>query len=197
MRFFHSDFVSSNQLRRAPRGKATSVDLEAAHALLKQSSFNLTTRDSFIQAAIKVGGEIAAEAVGKLPGKQDEMSIESFDLMSPKATLEAASSYYRILAAMKQNVTRLGTIDLLRRDYKEQTVHISNGNGASDIRAGFSSVPVGLSDWIHERHSKDQWNGFWKEITNWMKQKSLDVAVIGTSFREQTHEDKGIHKREL
>lgn len=145
-----------------------------------------------------MGGQTAAEAVGQLPEEQDEMSIEASDLQSPKA-LEAASSYYRILVAMKQDVTRLSTIDLLRRDYKEQTVHLSEGNSAaSDIRAGFSSVPVGLSDWVHERHSNDYWDGYWKAITDWMKQKSLDIAVVGTSFRqEQAHEDKGKHKREL
>jgi exopolyphosphatase len=96
-------------------------------------------------------------------------------------------------------VSRLGTLDLLRRDYKEQTVHLSE-LGSSDVKAGFSSVPVGLSDWIHERHGngQDRWDGYWGVMRDWMKQKGLDVAVVGTSFRdESSKEKKGAHQREL
>jgi exopolyphosphatase len=156
--------------------------------LLKRSSFSSSDRNTFINAAIKFGGQVAVEAAGQQAEEADEMSIESD---SPKA-LEAASAYYRILSALKLEISRLGTIDLLRRDYKEQTVHLSN-----DIKAGFSSVPVGLSEWIHERHGdgQDRWDGYFNSMREWMKQRSLDVAVVGTSFRDE--EKSGKHKREL
>lgn len=186
------DTDSNDQLRPTPKGKATMIDIEAAQILLKQSSFNSSDRNTFLNAAIKSGGQVAAEAAGQSAEEGDEMSIESD---SPKA-LEAASAYYRVLTALKSEVSRLGTLDLLRRDYKEQMVHVSQ-DGSPDIRAGFSSVPVGLSDWIHERHGngEDRWDGYWAVIRDWMKQRSLDVAVVGTSFRDE--EKKGKHKREL
>jgi exopolyphosphatase len=169
--------------------------------LLTQSSFNSGERSAFIETAVKAGGQVAAEAVGQSPEEEDEVSIESSSVKSPKV-LEAASAYYRILSAKKLDVSRLNTIDLLRRDYKENAIKLGKGGGGtSNLTAGFSSVPVGLSDWVHERHGngKDRWDGYWGALRDWMKQKGLDVAVIGTSFREQVEEEgeKGKHKREL
>lgn len=96
----------------------------------------------------------------------------------------AASQYYQILSAKKLDVSRLSSHDLLRRDYKENTVVLESH--AKQVRAGFSSVPVGLSDWIHQRHGNDKqpWNAFWRTLRSWMHERSLDVAVVGTSFRE-------------
>ncbi|UZJ53870.1 hypothetical protein CBS101457_003190 [Exobasidium rhododendri] len=188
--------IDTDDLRPAPKGKATPIDLESAKTLLNQSSLNSVGRTPFIQAATKAGGKVASDVAGSLPEEDDEMSIEASSVESPK-TLEAASSFYRILTAKKQDVSRLDTNDLLRRDYKENTIKLSD----RDLRAGFASVPVGLSDWVHERHASDtnRWDGFWSAIADWMKQRELDVAVVGTSFQEGSlnAEEKGAHKREL
>jgi exopolyphosphatase len=134
--------------------------------------------------------------VGNIPEEADEMSVEASTVNSPK-TLEAASSFFRILSAKKLDVSRLNTLELLRRDYKENTIRLNDG----DFRAGFASVPVGLSDWVHDRHGKDhnRWDSYWSAIRDWMKQRELDVAVVGTSFQEpkEFKEDKVAHKREL
>lgn len=140
------------------------------------SSFQGDTSQQFISTAVKIGGQVAAEAA--------ESNTDD------KSTRVAASQYSQILSALKLDVSRLDTIDLFRRDYKEQEI------SETSLRAGFSSVPIGLSDWIHARHGdgQDRWDAYWKAMQDWMKQKKLDVAVVGTSFRDGGN-DK--HKREL
>ena len=124
------------------------------------------------------------------------MAIEASKVDSPNS-LVAASAYFRILAAKKLDVSRLDSLDLLRRDYKENVVALSEGDLLS-LRAGFSSVPVGLCDWVHERYGdgQERWSGYWGSLYQWMGEKGLDIAVVGTSFREDG-EEKGKHKREL
>lgn len=193
--------IDTDNLRPVPRGKATETDEKAAKVLLQRSSVGQSAGASFVQSAIKLSGangaEVHAVAVEELGG-------EGVTIEVAEQTREAASQFFEILVQKKLDVSRLGTRDLLRRDYKESVTEL--GDGSTTLRAGFSSVPVGLSDWIHQRHGDgdDRWTAYWQALRAWMSERKLDVAVIGTSFREvdesQTLEERAKnakHRREL
>ncbi|MCO5549682.1 hypothetical protein L7F22_003155 [Adiantum nelumboides] len=196
--------IDTDNLRPAPRGKATEVDLEAANVLLERSTFGSAQRSSFVQTAIQVSGleKFSSSTIQADMEEQGELHVSQADT---KTVLQAATQYFEILSEKKLDVSRLDTHDLLRRDYKESIAELGTSSTDS-IRAGFSSVPVGLSDWIHERHGdgEDRWNGYWKALREWMNERKLDVAVVGTSFRElaetgtlEERKKNGKHRREL
>lgn len=196
--------IDTDNLRPVPKGKATKVDLEAANILLERSTFGSEQRNSFVQTAVQVSGleKFKSATIEADMEEQGDLHLSQSDT---KPVLQAATQYFEILSEKKLDVSRLNTHDLLRRDYKESVANIGAGTPNS-IRAGFSSVPVGLSDWVHERHgdAEDRWNGYWKALHQWMIERKLDVAVVGTSFRElaesgtlEERKKNGKHRREL
>ena len=52
------------------------------------------------------------------------------------------------LSTKKLDVSRLGALDLLRRDYKEATFTLKWAPGKPTIKAGLSSVPLRLKVWL-------------------------------------------------
>ena len=105
------------------------------------------------------------------------------------------------LKTRKEDVSRLGTRDLLRRDYKEYTF-IPSWAKDSQIRVGLASVPVGFKSWIPR--DKD----FYTAVEGWIKERQVVALVILTSFSDEKHSKKkskkkdqkksnGDHKRQL
>lgn len=103
------------------------------------------------------------------------------------------------LKTRKEDVSRLGTRDLLRRDYKEDTLTPSWAKD-SQIQVGLSSVPVGFESWIPR--DKD----FSDTIEGWIKERKIAALAILTSFDEKEpkkskkndeKKSKGKHKRQL
>lgn len=196
--------IDTDNLRPAPRGKATDVDLEAASILLEKSTFGSAQRSSFVQTAVQVSGldKFSSATIQADMEEQGDLHISQADTTT---VLQATTQYFEILSEKKLDVSRLNTHDLLRRDYKESVADLGTSSTDS-IRAGFSSVPVGLSDWVHERHGdgEDRWNGYWKALREWMNERKVDIAVVGTSFRElaetgtlEERKKNGKHRREL
>jgi hypothetical protein len=106
-------------------------------------------------------------------------------------------------------VSRLSSRDLLRRDWKEFSVPLpASGESVPAaqqqqvVQVGFASVPQGLSTWLDRIEVSlgttpaspgvkqppagrtAAWESFWTSLESWMREKSLDFCVVGTSFRE-------------
>jgi exopolyphosphatase len=104
------------------------------------------------------------------------------------------------LKTKKEDLSHLGTRDLLRRDYKEYTLAPSWAKD-SQIQVGLASVPVGFKSWIPR--DKD----FYTAIEGWVTERQLAALIILTSFsdkkepKKKTKKDgeksKGKHKRQL
>ncbi|CAE6408478.1 unnamed protein product [Rhizoctonia solani] len=105
----------------------------------------------------------------------------------PNKERKTLSELADILVDSKRDVSRLSGHDLLRRDYKEFEWHDSKG---ALVRVGLSTVPMGLKHWI-ERDGKKQ---FWDDQEAWIKERSLAVSGVLTTFRTRT---KNKHKREM
>lgn len=104
------------------------------------------------------------------------------------------------LKARKEDVSLLGTRDLLRRDYKEDTLTPSWAKN-SQIRLGLSSAPVDFKSWI-PRDKK-----FSDTVEAWIEERQITALVILTSFSDEKEskkskkkggeKSKGEHKRQL
>jgi exopolyphosphatase len=101
------------------------------------------------------------------------------------------------LKTTKEDVSHLGTRDLLRRDYKEVTLTPSWAKD-SPIQVGLASVPVGFESWI----SRDE--NFYHAIGEWVKERRTAALIILASFddekkskKKEDKEAKGKHKRQL
>lgn len=105
------------------------------------------------------------------------------------------------LKTKKEDVSHMGTRDLLRRDYKENTLTPS-GAKDSQIQIGLSSVPIGFKSWIPR--DKD----FFDAVEGWIKERQLAALVVLTSFsgekkskkkskKKSETTSKGKHKRQL
>lgn len=111
-------------------------------------------------------------------------------------------------------MSRLSSRDLFRRDWKEVSVPLpASADGASAaqqqqvVQIGFASVPQGLSTWLDRIETSlgtnpedvkqpagriAAWESFWVSLESWMREKSLDICVVGTSFREaRSAEERG------
>jgi exopolyphosphatase len=96
------------------------------------------------------------------------------------------------LHAKKDDVSHLGTRDLLRRDYKEYSLK-PFWQPDKTVLVGLSSIPIGLHPWI----SND--TGFWSAVEDWMQDRQLSALGILTSFRDEkkmNKHGKGKHRRE-
>ena len=105
------------------------------------------------------------------------------------------------LKTRKADVSRLGTRDLIRRDYKEYTFTPSWAKD-SQIRVGLASIPVGFKSWIPQ--NKD----FYTAVEGWIKERQVAALAILTSFSDEKKskkkskkksekESKAKHKRQL
>jgi len=91
-------------------------------------------------------------------------------------------------------VSRLGTRDLLRRDYKQSLINLPWVSNRTAINSGLSTVPVDFKSWI-PRDTKE----FWSSVKEWMEQRKLSVLGILTSFRDKKpgESGRGKHKRQM
>ena len=99
---------------------------------------------------------------------------------------------HETLQEKKASVAHLGTLDLLKRDYKDYTMTLPR-SPAHEILVGLSSVPVGFAEWLP--HHGD----FWSETEKFMVDRGLTVLGILTSFRDMKKlgkHGKGKHRRE-
>jgi exopolyphosphatase len=95
------------------------------------------------------------------------------------------------LEAKKVNVSNLGVWDLLRRDFKEYTLKLPWVGPDVSIKAGLSTVPLGLEGWTNGRLEA--------EAKKWMETKGLAVHGILTSYRDTKKLGKsgrGKHRRQ-
>ena len=130
-------------------------------------------------------------------------------LQTPAVDLNPATDFNDIpilkdltksLRTKKEDVSRLGTRDLLRRDYKEYTF-IPSWAKDSQIQVGLASVPVGFKSWI----SRDR--DFYTAVERWVKERQVAALVVLTSFSDEgpkkkskkkdEKKSKGKHKRQL
>lgn len=176
----------SLQLRPAPKGRASKTDFTALDILLPLSSFSTSDTLTALHTTLLAS---SPEEVQQTVGSPDpEVSVASSS--SP------TSSIWSILSASKNAISHLSTMDLLKRDYKSSSLTFDTHT----IKAGFSSVNLGLPEWLHRRSqvantetSTQAWSEWWITLLEWMQNQNLDVAVVGTSFRDE----KDRHAREL
>jgi len=103
--------------------------------------------------------------------------------------------------------------DLFRRDAKEVQLHLKLPSSASSFltfNIGLASIPLGLARLITkdphypgaptpqglidpQTRATDRWQSWWHALSGWMKERKLNMAVVGTSFRDE----KDKHRREL
>ncbi|KAI0717891.1 DHH phosphoesterase [Cerioporus squamosus] len=147
-----------------PGGKAEAADHRAARFLIPRAA----AHDQ--QVGLEIGA-VNDDAPHETPGIQE---------------LNTA------LQEKKASVAHLGTLDLLKRDYKEYTMTPAQ-SPSRQIRLGLSSVPVGFASWL-PRHAD-----FWSETEKFMDDRGLTVLGILTSFRDTEKlgkSGKGKHRRE-
>ena len=82
------------------------------------------------------------------------------------------------LKTRKDDVSRLETRDLLRRDYKEDTLTPAWTKDAQ-IQVGLSSVPVGFGSWI----PRDE--DFYDAVEGWIRERRISALAILTSFSDE------------
>jgi exopolyphosphatase len=94
------------------------------------------------------------------------------------------------LEAQKDDVSNLSVRDLLRRDYKEYTYQLPWADARISIKAGLSTVPLGLDTWITHGRLEQQ-------AQPWMESRGLAVHGILTSYKHKSEKSgKGKHRRE-
>lgn len=200
-------------MRPSPRGRASQTDFAAIETLLPISSFSSAFP---AQQFEKVLLEHAPYEVQQSMQGSTALNFDAqvFEASSPASLSDKTASIAQILAASKAAVQQFSGLDLLRRDYKTAVVSVQSlGNNANkilgpdrhDLRAGFSSVNLGLAAWLHrgqghgtesESESVRAWQAYWRTLREWMAEQKLDVAVVGTSFHKDK-QDGGKHCREL
>ena len=99
------------------------------------------------------------------------------------------------LSTKKLDVSRLGALDLLRRDYKESTLTLKWAPGKPTIKAGLSSVPLRLKAWGSDGRLET-------DAVTWMQRRGITVLGVLTSFKDTkgnkfTKTGKGKHKKEM
>ncbi|EST08613.1 DHHA2 [Kalmanozyma brasiliensis GHG001] len=210
--------IDTDNLRGAPRGKATQADYDAIKTLFPASSFgNPATSDQIRQTAL---------SFSPLNNTQDSKgpSIDPIQPISPSEDTDSSTQsakivlapYWQVLSQSKQAVSHLSGRDLLRRDYKELDFTHPEGSDAAHaeiaLKLGFASVPISLVEWLHKdrptprltdaahpkQEVKEAWAAWWKVLDEFMAERKIDIAVMTGSFRVPEGEvNAGKHKREL
>lgn len=176
-----------------PKGRASQTDISAVERLLPLSSFaSPDTLETFKSSLLASAPEEVQQTVG---AAEDTVIISaSAAPTDASSSSPSTSSIWTILSSSKNAVSHLSTLDLLKRDYKTSSYH--------DLKAGFSSVNMGLPAWLHrgdtaavtQSNAEAAWQDWWTTLLQWMSTQNLDVAVVGTSFRDA---EKDKHAREL
>lgn len=155
----------------APGGKATQVDRDAALFLAPKST---------------IGNTIPSPS-----------ALSPIHHPNPDALSEVQSiiTLTKTLSDKKSDVSQLGALDLLRRDYKEYTYKLSWATGQPTIKVGLSTVPSPLSAWGTDGKLE-------KETVVWMQRRGLTILGVLTSFRDVKKKllgkkKIGKHKREM
>ena len=99
------------------------------------------------------------------------------------------------LSAKKSDVSHLGALDLLRRDYKEATYTLTWVPGKPTIKAGLSTVPLRLKAWGSDGRLET-------DAVTWMQRRGITILGVLASFKDTkgnkfTKTGKGKHKREM
>ena len=162
--------IDTNGLK--PKGKAEEPDRQAMAYLLPRSTF-----------------------VPILPP-----SLVNIDRDTDFNDIPILKNLTKNLKTRKDDVSRLATRDLVRRDYKEETLTPSWAKG-SRIQIGLSSVPVSFESWIPRDKQ------FFDAIKGWIEERQITALVILTSFddeegskkskKEGKKKSKVEHKRQL
>lgn len=100
------------------------------------------------------------------------------------------SEIFATLSEAKQDVGALSTNDLLLRDYKEYVLPTASSVYPT-LKAGLSTVPVGLKPWLEKE--SDGWTSLLAGVEKYMDDRELDIEGVLTSFNSKS----GKHKREL
>lgn len=154
-----------------PGGKALQVDYDVAGFLVSMSTFAPSLPPKLLTALIN-DPKSNTDEIYKAPAIKDLTKT----LSTKKTDLSLSSGW-----------------DLLRRDYKEYELTLSWAPHQAPIKAGLSTVPVGLELW--------GMNGKLEEaVAAWMKQRSLIILGVLTTFRHGSKpgkSGKGKHKREM
>ncbi|KAJ1034109.1 hypothetical protein NDA18_000978 [Ustilago nuda] len=208
--------IDTDNLKGAPRGKATKTDFEAVKILLPTSSFGKPSTSEEIK-------ETAFSFSPLKASQRQDAAVEAIEAINPSGSEETDSAresaktilapYWTILMRSKLAVSHLSGRDLLRRDYKQVdlSAHDSSNRDIS-LKLGFASVPISLVEWLHKDrryarisdapHAKQEvqeaWSAWWKTLDLFMTERKLNIAVMTGSFRvPEGQVDAGKHKREL
>lgn len=206
--------IDTDNLRGAPRGKATKTDFEAVKILFPTSSFgNPNTSEQIKETAFSFSPLKATQNQGT--------GVEPIEAITPSEETDSATQsakiilapYWNILMRSKLAVSHLSGRDLLRRDYKEVDFSSADSNDQNiALRLGFASVPISLVEWLHKdrphpllseaphpkQEVKEAWSAWWKVLDSFMEERKIDIAVMTGSFRVPEGElHAGKHKREL
>ncbi|KDR77210.1 hypothetical protein GALMADRAFT_139222 [Galerina marginata CBS 339.88] len=121
---------------------------------------------------------------------------------------QAIKDLTKALADKKADVSHLGAMDLLRRDYKEYNFVLGWADGRPVVKAGLSTVPARLKAWGADGMLE-------KDAAEWMQKRGLTVLGVLTSFSDVKKKnvlgisvgdgkkgkgkgkEKGKHKREM
>ncbi|KAN0063477.1 Exopolyphosphatase [Thecaphora frezii] len=210
--------IDTDNIRPAPRGKATQADFDAVKLLVPLSSFASAEQASQIQAMALANSPLNQTAdVEQAPLPPPTPPKEDVDPAIAEAKRKMRG-YYEVLAKSKQMVSHLSGRDLLRRDYKEvgfvepETAAAESDKAKVSLRLGFASVPLSVAEWLHKdrpqpslmlvnnpkEEVKEAWNEWWKTLDGFMEERKLDLAVMTGSFREhEGGKSPGKHRREL
>ncbi|KAJ1018048.1 hypothetical protein NDA16_004917 [Ustilago loliicola] len=206
--------IDTDNLKGAPRGKATGTDFEAVKILFPTSSFgNPNTSEQIRETAFSFSPLNATQNQGA--------GVEPIEPITPSEETDSATQsakiilapYWSILMRSKLAVSHLSGRDLLRRDYKEVDFSSPDSTNTDiSLKLGFASVPISLVEWLHKDRAhpdlssaphpkqevKEAWSAWWKVLDSFMEERKIDIAVMTGSFRVPEDEiDAGKHKREL
>ena len=180
-----SVLVDTNGLK--PGGKAESADLRAARFLIPRATGAL--QHIMVHSTTPA---LSALAVSEPPSESPQNAVLGGVKEEAPHETPGVQELNTALQERKASVAHLGTLDLLKRDYKEYAMSPARTPG-QEIRVGLSSVPVGFASWL-PRHGD-----FWTETERFMEERGLTVLGILTSFRDAEKVGKsgrGKHRRE-
>ena len=178
-----------------PGGKAEAADRRAARFLIPRAAAHGQQCDSTAppDAALSTASiSLSSMDTGAEGGRTGiGLAIGALNEKEPHET-PGIQELHATLQEKKASVAHLGTLDLLKRDYKEYTMTPAQ-SPERQILVGLSSVPVGFAGWL-PRHAD-----FWSETEKFMVDRGLTVLGILTSFRDMEKpgkSGKGKHRRE-
>ncbi|CAH7686253.1 hypothetical protein PPACK8108_LOCUS20875 [Phakopsora pachyrhizi] len=151
-------------------GKSTDTDLFAKDWLLARSRFYLTTIP-----------ESPTSALQTIPTDSSHQSANTLTELDSRL-----GNFHKHLSDLKNDVTRLDSYQLLKRDFKDYQI-----NG---FRLGLSSVPISIVNWIIEKENRGVKN-LLSSIGKFLDSEKLDMIGILTNFRKSRSGDEKEKKK--